>query len=262
MVFTEGQYEYLQLLAEASKVSIEWVVEGGHAEAVTEGIGLTKGPATKAQKCEFCDRAATMSLIWKNGAAHVPVCPAHYAEGRNKISMKGGSVCDEKRVEVGSVPTLAYAEHRFNQNARMAQALQPALAFVEESDPGTYFGRQAGSERVWSAFQEAPEDTTHRAPIGRRGTPRGAVHTQHTGPNIQGVTGAPIKRVSIGKKGRGTRGYTRKVLKPDGEKQEIPDSLLQMLGTDWKTLRASRVHDNRMTLNIDGVRFSVYTRRG
>ena len=144
----------------------------------------------------------------------------------------------------------------------MQSALEAPLAFVEAEEPGACFGLQADSRRVQSAFQEAPEDTTPRARIGRRSTPRGAVHTQHSGPDIQGVTGKPTKRVSVGRPGRGTRGYTRKVIKPDSEVQEIPDSLLQMLGTDWKTMRAHRVHDNRMTINIDGVRFSVYTRRG
>jgi len=43
---------------------------------------------------------------------------------------------------------------------------------------------------------------------------------------------------------------------------EIPDSLLKMLGLDWKSLKAFRQHDNRLLVNVDGVRFTVYTRRG
>lgn len=217
------------------------------------------GTATKAQKCKYCDEPAERSLIWADGRAYIPCCKAHETQARNQIRSQNDSVCDVKRVEQGPI---AYREHQFSPQARMEQALRSALDFVDDKDPGTYFGLQAGPERQESAFQEAPEDTTPRARIGRRSAPRGAIIPTHSGPDIQGVTGKPVKRVSKGRPGRGTRGYTRKVQRPDREVQEIPDSLLQMLGTDWKTLRGHRVHDNRMTISIDGVRFSVYTRRG
>jgi hypothetical protein len=41
-----------------------------------------------------------------------------------------------------------------------------------------------------------------------------------------------------------------------------PESILQMLATDWKTFRMQRVHDNRLSVRIDGTRFTVYSRRG
>lgn len=147
-------------------------------------------------------------------------------------------------------------------HARMEAALAPALAFVEDEEPGTYFGLQASPERLLSAFSEAPAEPPPRAPIGRRDIPRGAVISTRTGGDIRGVTGQPIKRATGKGLGKGTSGPERVVMKRDRTRQEIPDSLLQMLGTDWKTMRATRVHDNRMTLTIDGVRYSVYTRRG
>jgi hypothetical protein len=58
------------------------------------------------------------------------------------------------------------------------------------------------------------------------------------------------------------RGSIRRSLLPSGKVREIPDSLLKMLGTDWKRLKANRVHDNRINMDIDGTRFTVYTRRG
>ena len=236
---------------------------------------LEEGTATKAQKCKYCDEPAAVSLIWADGRAYIPCCKAHETKARNQIRSQRDSVCDVKQVEQGPFAPPSQRGQQMGPQARaesyyppghpaglMQSALEAPLAFVEAEEPGAHFGLQADPQRVQSAFQEAPEDTTPRARIGRRSTPRGAVHTQHSGPDIQGVTGKPIKRVSTGRQGRGTRGYTRKVVKPDREVQEIPDSLLQMLGTDWKTMRAHRVHDNRMTINIDGVRFSVYTRRG
>ena len=236
---------------------------------------IEESTATKAQKCKYCDEPAAVSLIWADGRAYIPCCKAHERKARNQIRSQRDSVCDVKQVEQGPFATPSQRGQQMGPQTRaesyyppghpaglMQSALEAPLSFVEAEEPGTHFGLQADPQRAQSAFQEAPEDTTPRARIGRRSTPRGAVHTQHSGPDIQGVTGKPIKRSTTGRHGRGTRGYTRKVVKPDREVQEIPDSLLQMLGTDWKMMRAHRVHDNRMTINIDGVRFSVYTRRG
>lgn len=215
--------------------------------------------ATKAQKCKYCDQPAAVSLIWADGRAYIPVCKAHERKARNQVASQNDSVCDVKQVEQGPI---AYREHQFNPQARMEQALQPALAFVDDEEPGTYFGLQASPERRLSAFSEAPAEPPPRAPIGRRDIPRGAVIQTRTGGDIQGVTGQPIKRTTGKGLGKGTSGPERVVMKRDRTRQEIPDSLLQMLGTDWKTMRAMRVHDNRMTVTVDGVRYSVYTRRG
>ena len=223
---------------------------------------LEEGTATKAQKCKYCEQPAAVSLIWADGRAYIPVCKAHERKARNRIASQNDSVCDVKQVEQGPI---TYREHTFVPHARMEQALRPALDFVDEEEPGTYFGLQADGGRAQSAFDEAPSPdrgNLPRARIGRRSAPRGAIHTQHSGPDIQGMKGQPIKRATGKDLGRGTRGPTRKVTLPSRERREIPDSLLQMLGTDWKTMRATRVHDNRMTVNIDGVRYSVYTRRG
>lgn len=236
---------------------------------------IEESTATKAQKCKYCDEPAAVSLIWADGRAYIPVCNAHETKARNVIRGQRDSVCDVKQVERGPFAPPTQRGSQIGPQARaesyyppghpaglMQSALEPALAFVGDEGPGAYFGLQASPQRTRSAFQEAPEDTTPRAPYGRRSAPRGAVFTQHSGPDIRGITGKPITRVSVGKQGKGTSGYTRKIVKTDSQVQEIPDSLLQMLGTDWTTMRAHRVHDNRMTINIDGVRYSVYTRRG
>ena len=197
------------------------------------------GLATKAQKCMFCDEPATSSLIWDNGQSYVPVCQAHVAEGRNKISLEGGSVVDVKKVEQGPI---AYREHTFMPGSRMANALEPALAFVEDSEPGAYFGQRVDSERFQSAFQEAPASPPPRAPIGRRDIPRGTMIRTRTGKDIQGMKGQPIKRDTGKGLGKGTSGPDREITQRDRTRQEIPDSLLKMLGTDWKTMKATRVH--------------------
>lgn len=220
------------------------------------------GSATKAQKCKYCEEPAALSLIWADGRAYIPVCKGHESTARNRIRQQNDSVVDVKQVEQGP---LAYRESYYppgHPAGLMQSALEPALAFVEDEEPGTYFGLQADPERAHSALQEAPARPPPRARIGRRGTPRGAVIPTHSGPDIQGISTRPVAKATTGRKGKGTAGDPRRVQLPSKVRQEIPDSLLQMLGTDWKNLKAYRVHDNRMTINIDGVRYSVYTRRG
>ena len=221
------------------------------------------GSATKAQKCKFCDEPAASSLIWADGRAYIPCCQAHVRHGRNVVASQNDSVCDVKQVEQGPI---AYRESYYppgHPEGLMQSALEPALAFVEDEEPGTYFGLQADPGRAHSALQEAPARPPPRARIGRRGTPRGAVIPTHSGPDMQGSkAGRPVAKSTSGRTGKGTAGDPRRVQLPDKKRQEIPDSLLQMLGTDWKNMKAYRVHDNRMTINIDGVRYSVYTRRG
>ena len=218
--------------------------------------------ATQAQLCRYCDEPAVCSVIlW--GGEFTPVCRAHEGTAREEIRREGGSIVDVKNVEQGPI---AYREARViamaHPAARLAAAQEPALAFVEPEPPGTYFGLQAGPERVQSAFDEAPARPTPRAPIGRRSAPRGAVLPTRKGKDIMGAKGKHIaKSVRKGRRAE-VRGPARRVAVRPGVRQEIPDSLLQMLGTDWKTMRAHRVHDNRMTVNIDGVRYTVYTRRG
>jgi len=214
---------------------------------------LEEGTATKAQKCKYCDEPAAVSLIWADGRAYIPVCKAHERKARNQIASQNDSVCDVKQVEQGPIAP----------RGRMEQALRPALDFVEEAPPGAYFGLQADPRRAESALAEAPAESPPRASIGRRDTPRGALFRKRTSSDMQGVkAGKPIKRSTgkgVNRRGQDSRGS---VERPDRTRQEIPDSLLQMLGSDWSTMQARRVHDNRMTINIDGVRYSVYTRKG
>lgn len=217
------------------------------------------GTATKAQRCKYCPQPAEKSLIWADGRAYIPVCRAHEREGRNDVAKQKDSVVDVKRVEQGPI---SYREHTFIPSRRLEQALEPALPHQLPEEPGAHFGLQATPERLQSALSEAPAEPPPRAPIGRRDTPRGVVTRTRTGGDIRGVKGKPITRTTGKGLGRGTRGADRVISRADQSKVAIPDSLLQMLGTDWKTMRATRVHDNRMTLTIDGVRYSVYTRRG
>lgn len=39
-------------------------------------------------------------------------------------------------------------------------------------------------------------------------------------------------------------------------------SFLKALGMNWRQLRARRVHDHRMSVDIDGAKFTLYTRNG
>ena len=39
-------------------------------------------------------------------------------------------------------------------------------------------------------------------------------------------------------------------------------SFLRALGLNWRQLRARRVHDHRISVDIDGAKFTLYTRNG
>lgn len=222
-------------------------------------VEMIEGSPTAPQKCKFCDEPASMSLIWADGRAYVPVCRAHERKARNVITSQNDSVCDVKQVDQ---QPATYREHVFLPAARLQAAQEPAPSRTGPEPPGTYFGLQGANGRAASALQEAPPNPTPRAPIGRRDVPRGAVIQTRTGDDIMGVTGEPIKRATGKGLGKGTSGPERVYQMPDRTRQEIPDSLLQMLGSDWTTMRAHRDHDNRMTVSVDGVRYTVYTRRG
>lgn len=217
--------------------------------------GLTP---TEPQKCTYCDQPAVKSLMQGDGD-FVAVCQAHVGEGRRRMRLNDASVVDIKQVDLRPV---AYREHTFTPAARLRAAQDPAPSPGGPEAAGTYFGLQGAFGRAESALQEAPPNPTPKAPIGRRDVPRGAVIKTRTGDDIMGVTGQPIKRVTGPGLGKGTAGPSRVYQLPDRTRQEIPDSLLQMLGSDWTTMRAHRDHDNRMTVSVDGVRYTVYTRRG
>lgn len=173
-------------------------------------------------KCHYCEDPAVMSILWAEGRAYIPVCKSHKKKAIHQVTVTNKDEVDK---------------------------IYP----YEEAYRG--FGAFLRPERKNSALQEAPE-----APYGRADVPRGVggINTR-TGTDIQAIKGPSITKF-VGKTVEPKA--TRVVSSPDGEKQEIPDSLLKMLGKDWKTLRATRVHDNRMTVSIDGVVYSVYTRRG
>lgn len=44
--------------------------------------------------------------------------------------------------------------------------------------------------------------------------------------------------------------------------RDEPKAFLQALGSDWRNLRASRINNNRLTVSIDSMRFTLYTRKG
>jgi hypothetical protein len=146
----------------------------------------------------------------------------------------------------------------FHPNARMESALEEAPDFAYcDDEPGTHFGRRVSPDARESALAEAPRrEPLPIAPIGRRSAPRGSIFKQRTGRDVMGISTKPLTRKTTDIRTR-TVAPTTTI-----SGKQIPDSMLQMLGTDWKTLRATKVHDNRMTVTIDGVRFSLYTRRG
>ena len=198
------------------------------------------------QPCKYCNRAATHSLIWAEGSAYIPVCKAHEGAARRRLRMHGEGVDDIVACEQRPI---AYRE---SSDFRMQNALQPVPVFSHEAP--NWGLRSRG--RAESALDEAPV-----APIGRASSPRGATirtRSDKSG-DIMRVSDKPIRKTGTGskeirKRSKGPIGYI--------SKKEIPDNLLQMLGTDWKSLRATRISDNRMTMSVDGVKFSVYTRRG
>lgn len=207
-------------------------------------------PNPKApQRCKYCNRAATHSLIWGEGSAYIPVCKAHEGAARRRLHQNGEGVDD---IVACSQRPAAYRE---SADFRMQSALQPRPVW-EDDDSESSFGLR-GRGREESAIAEAPKV----APIGRASAPRGVTFQQRSkgSRDIMRVSDKPLTR-----KSRGSKEIRKRSSGPHGyiSGKEIPDNLLQMLGTDWKTLRATRVHDNRMTMSIDGVRFSVYTRRG
>jgi hypothetical protein len=173
-----------------------------------------------AQPCGYCHRQATQSLVWAEGYAYIPVCPAHDTAARNTIRESGGSVIDVRKCS--DLP-LGYHE------AKMARALQPAPTAREPHEESSY-GLRCDPLRRASLTQAAP--TLRFTPVLREQPVR------------YRMTDKPVQEAQ----------------KVAGE--EIPTSLLRMLGTNWKRLKAFRVHDNRVALNIDGTPYTVYTRKG
>ncbi len=209
----------------------------------------------ESQHCHFCRKRANHSILWNEGMAYVSVCMSHDGDARLRLREEGESIVDIVAIRPGP---RSYREH-LHPNLRMAHALEPAPEFAYCEDAiGTHFGRRVGMDRKLSALLgETPAAPPRVARSGRRAAPRGATIKTRSGKGIQGISGDPIKRRSGGDiRTRSTDPH--RVISG----KYIPDSLLQMLGTDWKTLKATRLHDNRLTLNIDGVRYSLYTRRG
>lgn len=203
-----------------------------------------------SQPCKYCDRKAVHSLIWAEGRAYIPVCNAHDGTARRRLHQQGEGVDD---LVSCAQQTIAYRE---SSNFRMHNALQPRPVYESDDQPVS-FGLRAQGHLLDSALTEAPPV----APIGRASSPRGVTFRQ------RGKASKDIMRVSdkpIRKMGTGSKEIRKRSTGPIGyiSKKEIPDNMLQMLGTDWKTLKATRLSDNRMTMSIDGVKYSLYTRRG
>jgi hypothetical protein len=208
-----------------------------------------------AQKCKYCDHPAAKALIWAEGRAYIPVCRGHESKARSVIREQGDGVDDVVKC---SQRPLAYRE---SADFRMQSALQPPPIY-EHDDMENSYGQRVGGVRAASLMQEAPKKTPMRvAPIGRASAPRGAtIRTRaDKSKDVMKISDKPIKRLGgrskeIRKRTTGPIGYIGK--------KEIPDSVLQMLGTDWKRLTATRSSDNRISVNIDGVKFTVSTKRG
>lgn len=203
-----------------------------------------------AQPCKYCNSAASHSLIWAEGSAYIPVCKAHEGAARRRLRQHGEGVED---VVACSQQPIAYRE---SSDFRMQNALQPVPVFAH--DAPNWGLRARGRET--SALEEAPKAPMRIAPIGRASAPRGAtIRTRSSKKDIMRVSDKPIRKMGTGskeirKRSQGPIGYI--------SKKEIPDNFLQMLGTDWKSLKATRTSDNRMTVSVDGVKFSITTKRG
>lgn len=102
----------------------------------------------------------------------------------------------------------------------------------QEPDENSNFGMTVRGDRKSSAIAEAPKTTIHSP--------------QTLKPQDKGAYLKPFKAPKM----------------PTGTKGKGPESFLRALGTDWKNMRMTRVHDNRMNVMIDGQRYTVYTRRG
>jgi len=199
-----------------------------------------------AQQCHFCEGPAVRSLVASDGKLYVPVCKKHERRARKLIRKQEDAVVDVHRISPLARP-----------DQRAESAFQPIPDFGEES-AGTYFGLQADAHRRASALMEQPLAGPAVAPLGRADVPRGNLFPARANPNDV------MARTDVGIRHRSTADLRTRSTPPlrviSGK--YIPDSFLQMLGTDWRTLRATRIHDNRMTLTIDGINYTLYTRRG
>jgi len=178
---------------------------------------------TSSCTCEYCDQPVTKVLVLGGGGS-ISVCNGHVADGRRQASDEDLSVVDVRDVQPG---LAVYREHTFIPEQRFRSALRPALEFVPSVEPGTYFGlRGCGVRRRKSAFQEASV-----VPVKSR------------------------KNVIAKQKDADSNGG-------DLAKKEVPSALLKMLGQDWRNLKARRVHANRVSVDVDGVKYTLYTRKG
>jgi hypothetical protein len=220
-------------------------------EHIMEGVmPPAQSAAQSPQKCAFCDNPAVKSFLYANGREHVPACANHFQEAKDQIRDEGDSVVGV----VDIIPSPLFRREGADSESRMRMALEKAPAFAyEHGEPGEGFGRRVDSARRQSALTEQPP----RAPIGRADVPRGVTFPSRNDHDIMGLSGKPLRRTST---------EPLKTISTEPIQRvagvEIPDSLLKMLGLDWKSLKAFRQHDNRLLVNVDGVRFTVYTRRG
>jgi hypothetical protein len=276
-LFSEALRASLQALAEDSKIDDSWLkgikkgwkalvaqTKGykGRVEGAPEGkrprverledvmprVSEAMQKAQAPQKCAFCDNPAVKSFLYANGRKHVPACANHFQEARDKIQEEGDSVVSV----VDIIPTPLFRREGTDSTSRMAMALERAPDFAYDNrELGAGFGLQADPLRRKSALSEAPP------PSGRADTPGGVTFQSRTGSDIMAISGKPIKRTSTDPLKTISTEPLQRVAGV-----EIPDSLMKMLGQDWKSMRVFRQHDNRMLVNVDGVRYTVYTRRG
>jgi hypothetical protein len=123
---------------------------------------------------------------------------------------------------------------------------------IANTPVGFSMGQGVGTpseHRMWEALQPVPREIFHSSGgygLGQRVNAERCRFMEQDPP--EAVTGQP-ETIS-------------KPVSKDQSKKKIPSALLQMLGTPWKTMRVYRVHDNRMNVTIDGIRYTLYTRRG
>lgn len=179
------------------------------------------------QKCQFCKGGATKSLLFSDRKDYVPVCRTHEQEGRAYIRKVKAGVDDVVEIDLSAVPV--YREDA-DPILAMAKAEPGENSFygLRAHDPARRKSVAMEAKRIMAPIKAyEPDPKTDRRPV------------QLPGDKVRDKKQSP----------RGTKGLA-------------PKTLLKMLGTDWKTWRMTKIHDNRLNVFVDGNRFTIYTRRG
>lgn len=96
-------------------------------------------------------------------------------------------------------------------------------------------------------------DFLGRAALAEEGVPRTIPVLREGG---YGLRVSPLREAEVGKAAPKKEDPFKTVTPRDAE------TLWQALASDWKRLRAVKLHKNRLSVDLDGQIFTVYTRKG